>query len=1067
MAKCRRADKVKLLGVVRRKRSALMVSTALQATAMLVLSLPADAQPAPNARPTGGVVVAGTAAIGQTANTTTINQSTQRAAVNWQSFDVGSQQRVDFRQPSASAMTLNRVVGPDPSRIAGRIDANGQVVLVNQSGVTFFKGAQVNTNGLMVSAIGITNQNFMAGKMVFDQPGSPNARVENQGTITVREAGLAALVAPQVANSGVINAKLGHVVLAGAKTATLDLYGDGLLSLDVSNQVTQAPVGADGKPVTALVTNTGVIVADGGTVQLTARAADGVVQNLVNAGGKIRAATVGNSVGTVALGGVGGSIVVEGQLSAPGRAPGTVGGDIEIATTGNVTVASSARINASGKAGGGVVAVGTTLARAKGGPSVTPTVVAANVTVQPGARIAANAASTGNGGTVTVLSAGLTQMDGHIAAKGGPGGGNGGFVETSGPMLGIGSGASINVGAPVGILGTWLLDPFNIDITAADSNTGSITAAGTTTFTGSADPATIANTTIQTALLTENVVISTGGGGADDGNITVSQTITWATPTTLTLNADNNIAINAAITGTLLSKALILAAGTTTATGSITISAPIDVNTFSAVAGSSGTINLNSGAGAVVTTNGGGQSYGSPVVLQAAANVADTLNGAVTFSHTVDGTTAGGQPLTVTAGNGTVTFSGAVGANVALSTLSVTGPTTLAGDVTTTGTQTYNSAVTLGATATVTTLNNTVDFASTVNAATVGVQGLTVAAGIATVAFNDVVGGTAALASLTVTGPTTLAGNVTTTGAQTYNSAVTLGATTTMTTSNSAVDFAGTVNAATAGVQGLTVAAGIATVAFNDVVGGTAALASLTVTSPTTLGGNVTTTGAQTYNSVVTLGASDILTTTNAAITLNGPVVGGANTLTLSSGAGAQTLSGIVTSGDLVLNTTGGVTLDAGTYIITGGANPYVFPAVTTNGGITLGQATKFGAITLGTDTSIDSSPVNGALNFSGNVDATAPGLHGLVVTAGTGSVTFGGTVGGLQALASFGATGGIITLGGDVTTTGTLALNSTGAGTVLAVNTLLSAGQVTLHSGGDITESGAIFAALDRRAHV
>ena len=87
----------------------------------------------------------------------------------------------------------------------------------------------------------------MAGEMVFDQPGNPNARIENQGTITVKQAGLAALVAPQVANSGVINAKLGHVVLAGAKTATLDLYGDGLLSLDVTNQVTQAPVGPDGK----------------------------------------------------------------------------------------------------------------------------------------------------------------------------------------------------------------------------------------------------------------------------------------------------------------------------------------------------------------------------------------------------------------------------------------------------------------------------------------------------------------------------------------------------------------------------------------------------------------------------------------------------------------------------------------------------------------------------------------------------------------------------------------------------------------------------------------------------
>ena len=118
--------------------------------------------------------------------------------------------------------------------------------------------------------------------------------------------------------NGTITATLGHVVLAGAKTATLDLYGDGLLSLDVNNQVTQAPVGKDGKPVTALVTNTGVIIADGGTVQLTARAADGIVQNLVQAGGKIRAATMGEQTGTIALNGVGGSIIVEGQLSAVG-----------------------------------------------------------------------------------------------------------------------------------------------------------------------------------------------------------------------------------------------------------------------------------------------------------------------------------------------------------------------------------------------------------------------------------------------------------------------------------------------------------------------------------------------------------------------------------------------------------------------------------------------------------------------------------------------------------------------------------------------------------------------------
>ena len=319
MARSRFENDMKLLGVVRRGRPVLMMTTALQATVMLVLSLPADAQPAPNARPTGGSVVAGAAAISQTATNTAINQSSQRAAVNWQSFNVGSRQSVTFNQPSASAVTLNRVTGPDPSQIAGRIDANGQIILVNQSGITFYKGSQVNANGLIATAAGISTPNFMSGVMTFDRAAKPNARIDNQGTITVKQAGLAALVAPQVANSGVINARLGHIVLAGAKTATLDLYGDGLLSLDVTNQVVQTPRDASGQAATALVTNTGVIQADGGTVQLTARAADGIVANLVEAGGKIRAASVGAQTGVVALNGVGGSIVVEGQLSAPGH----------------------------------------------------------------------------------------------------------------------------------------------------------------------------------------------------------------------------------------------------------------------------------------------------------------------------------------------------------------------------------------------------------------------------------------------------------------------------------------------------------------------------------------------------------------------------------------------------------------------------------------------------------------------------------------------------------------------------------------------------------------------------
>ena len=460
------------MSIGHRNRSDLLISTALQTTVVVVLSLPAAAQPAPNARPTGGSVVGGAAAISQTGSNTRIDQSSQRAAIDWKSFNVGSQQSVTFSQPSANAVALNRVTGPDPSQIAGRIDANGQIILVNQSGVNFYKGAQVNAAGVMVSAAGISNQNFMAGVMKFDQPGDPNARIDNQGSITVNQAGLAALVAPRVANSGTITARLGHVVLAGAKTATLDLYGDGLLSLDVSDQVTQAPVGKDGRTATALVTNSGLVVADGGTVQLTARAADGIVQNLVQAGGKIRAATIGDHTGTIALNGVGGSIVVDGQLSAPGKAPGTKGGTIEVVSNGNVGIASTARIAASGKTGGGVIAIGTTSDRARGGPGVTAAMTATNVTVQQGATIAANAATNGPGGHVAILSQDTTRVAGTIRAKGGKNGGDGGFAEVSGEHLSLTG--DVDLSAPGGITGTLLLDPHNLTIIHSSTASGSL-----------------------------------------------------------------------------------------------------------------------------------------------------------------------------------------------------------------------------------------------------------------------------------------------------------------------------------------------------------------------------------------------------------------------------------------------------------------------------------------------------------------------------------------------------------------------------------------------------------------
>ena len=89
------------------------------------------------ALPTGGEVAAGSASISGSAGSTTINQTTQNVSINWQSFNIGKGETVNFAQPNSSAIALNRVLGSDPSSILGNLNANGKVFLINPNGVLF------------------------------------------------------------------------------------------------------------------------------------------------------------------------------------------------------------------------------------------------------------------------------------------------------------------------------------------------------------------------------------------------------------------------------------------------------------------------------------------------------------------------------------------------------------------------------------------------------------------------------------------------------------------------------------------------------------------------------------------------------------------------------------------------------------------------------------------------------------------------------------------------------------------------------------------------------------------
>lgn len=300
------------------------------------------------ANPSGGQVVAGNATIQQESATKIgITQTTNKAIIDWQKFSIGVNEHVQYYQPSASAVTLNRVVGQDPSQILGRLTANGQVFLVNPNGIYFGKDAQIDVAGLVATTHNIRNEDFLAGKYLFNIPGKPDASVINEGQIRIADTGIAAFVAPSVANRGVIAAKLGKVVLASANGFTLDFYGDDLISFVVSDEVAKTAFDINGNQLTSFVENSGKIEAQGGYVLLTAKAAETAIHGVINHSGVIEAQTVAQRNGEIILHAGKGSLEVTGTLdaSAPNGGDGgfieTSGGSVAIQASTKITTKST------------------------------------------------------------------------------------------------------------------------------------------------------------------------------------------------------------------------------------------------------------------------------------------------------------------------------------------------------------------------------------------------------------------------------------------------------------------------------------------------------------------------------------------------------------------------------------------------------------------------------------------------------------------------------------------------------------------------------------------------------
>ncbi|MDF1753250.1 MAG: filamentous hemagglutinin N-terminal domain-containing protein [Verrucomicrobiales bacterium] len=531
------------------------------------------------ANPSGASVVAGAISFnGLGTSSLTINQASNMGIINWQNFSIAAGDATRINQPGVNSLSVNRVVSGNLSSIYGSLTSNGGVMLINPNGIIVGPSGMIDVAGaLTLSTLDASNQDLLNGGSNRFR-GSGDGGVVNYGTVSGRDV---IFMGNYIHNHGSVTAARAIAMGVGgdmlveqtADGATISVRGTGVggtTGIDNTGNITGGNVqltGA-GNAYTRAINNSGTIRANGykfrgGKLTLSAGSGSRIVNTgnmyarqesgrggtiaisggevnlesgrvdasgeLGHDGGMVEVSATDISVGTDALviadGVDGGSVNlnasnnlnVAGSVSTKGMLGN--GGNVDLAGN-EVVVAATAVVDASGFEGGRI--------RVGGGIQGSQDDIqnSMNTTVSEGALLIADGEA-GDGGEVVIWSDGDTMFGGEVSARATGFVGNGGFVEVSGKnwlsFLGF-----ANTSANNGFNGTLLLDP--TDVIIGPSGTG----------------LTMTDAALIAAVLTNNVVVSTSGGGAGNGDITVNagSDIQYDSPNSLTFLAHRHIFIN-------------------------------------------------------------------------------------------------------------------------------------------------------------------------------------------------------------------------------------------------------------------------------------------------------------------------------------------------------------------------------------------------------------------------------------------------------------------------------------------------------------------------------------------
>ncbi|HHF3590784.1 TPA: filamentous hemagglutinin N-terminal domain-containing protein [Haemophilus influenzae] len=233
-------------------------------------------------------VVFGNVKIEKTVDKMTINQTSDKAQINWKSFDIGKNKEVEFQQPSTSAVAYNRVTGGNASQIQGKLKANGKVYLANPNGVIITQGAEINVAGLFATTKDLERISENGNQFILkakDGRVLKEGKVLNEGKITAQD--FVVLNGDQVINKGEISSNNGKVHLSSGYNFTFTLSDSGI------------SVALEDNTVQGIVENEGSIKA--GEITLSAKGRKQALDSLVVNNGVLEATKVSKKNGKVVL----------------------------------------------------------------------------------------------------------------------------------------------------------------------------------------------------------------------------------------------------------------------------------------------------------------------------------------------------------------------------------------------------------------------------------------------------------------------------------------------------------------------------------------------------------------------------------------------------------------------------------------------------------------------------------------------------------------------------------------------------------------------------------------------